>query len=136
MVSYRSYEGYGITQAEEAEDKFDSFKASSYQRYQGEKLANRFDAYSYITLSKAMDSQNVLRNRGTLDQITCNLNMPALVVGIDSDMLFPLSEQQLIAEKLPNAQLVVLSSEFGHDGFLVEFNALTQAIQTFIEKQF
>jgi len=136
MISYRSYEGYSITQTEDSEDKFDSFKASSYQKYQGEKLANRFDAYSYITLSKAMDSQNVLRNRGTLDEVVLHLNMPALVVGIDSDMLFPLSEQQLIAEKLPNAQLVVLSSDFGHDGFLVEFTALTKAIQTFIEKQF
>jgi len=135
MISYRSYEGYGITQSEDSEDKADSFKASSYQKYQGEKLANRFDAYSYFTLSRAMDSQNVLRNRGNLEEVVEKLTMPALVVGIDSDMLFPLSEQQLIAEKLPNAQLVVLSSEFGHDGFLVEFNALTNAIQTFIESK-
>ncbi len=134
MISYRSYEGYGITQSEDSEDKYDNYKAASYQKYQGEKLANRFDAYSYVVLSKAMDSQNVLRNRGTVEEVVKNLSMPALVVGIDSDLLFPLSEQQLIAEKLPNAQLVVLSSQFGHDGFLVEFETLTNAIQTFIEK--
>src|SRR6218665_101163 len=88
MISYRSYEGYEITQSEESEDKFDDYKAASYQRYQGEKLANRFNAYSYWTLSKAMDSQNVTRNRGPIEEVVKELKMPALVVGIDSDMLF------------------------------------------------
>lgn len=134
MISYRSYEGYQITQSENSEGKFDDFKASSYQQYQGEKLANRFNAYSYWTLSKAMDSHNVCRNRADIEEVVSGLKMPTLVVGIDSDMLFPLSEQQLIANTLPNAQLVVLSSDFGHDGFLVEFEALTTAIYTFIEK--
>lgn len=133
MLSYRSYEGYGLTQQEETPDKFDAFRASSYQRYQGEKLSNRFDAYSYFTLSKAMDSHNVCRNRGELQTIVSVLRMPALVVGIDSDLLFPLHEQRAIAEALPDAQLEVLSSDFGHDGFLVEFEHLAASINNFLQ---
>lgn len=136
MLSYRTYEGYQLTQAESTEDKSDAFKAASYQRYQGEKLANRFNAYSYWYLTKAMDSHNISRNREEASALLSQLQMPALVVGIDSDALFPIEEQQLIAAYLPNAQLVTLSSAFGHDGFLVEYEALTQHIQAFLTASF
>lgn len=136
MLSYRSYEGYGITQAETTNDKSDDFKAASYQRYQGEKLANRFNAYSYWTLSKAMDSQNLARHRKPADQLLSEIAIPALVVGIDSDLLFPISEQKFIAKHLPNARLVTLSSRFGHDGFLVEYDQLTAAIAPFLASTF
>lgn len=135
MLSYRSYEGYRLTQSESDNSKFDTFKSSSYQRYQGEKLTKRFNAYSYWYLSKAMDSHNIGRAR---DAIHCCLNtiqIPALVIGIDSDLLFPIQEQQFLAEHLPNAELVTLSSDFGHDGFLVEFEELEKHIRTFLVKQ-
>jgi homoserine O-acetyltransferase len=132
MLSYRSYEGYRITQSESTNEKSDHFKAASYQRYQGEKLANRFNAYSYWILSKAMDSHNLSRNRQPAAELLAAINIPALVIGIDSDQLFPLVEQKWIAEHLPNAELVTLSSDFGHDGFLVEFDRLSTAIQSFL----
>lgn len=136
MLSYRTYEGYQLTQAESTEDKSDAFKAASYQRYQGEKLANRFNAYSYWYLSKAMDGHNIARGREQASKVLSQIQIPALVVGIDSDALFPIEEQQFIAEHLPNAQLATLSSAFGHDGFLVEFDALTKHIQQFLSAPF
>jgi homoserine O-acetyltransferase/O-succinyltransferase len=132
MLSYRSYEGYRITQSEDTNEKNDRFKAASYQRYQGEKLANRFNAYSYWTLSKAMDSHNLSRGRKPVRELLADVDIPALVIGIDSDQLFPIREQEYIAEHLPDAELVTLSSDFGHDGFLVEFDRLTTAIQSFL----
>lgn len=132
MLSYRTYDGYAITQSESEEDKADDFKAATYQQYQGIKLANRFNAYSYWFLSKAMDSHNLARGRKPAGELLSELNIPALVVGIDSDLLFPVSEQEFIARHLPQGKLVTLSSQFGHDGFLVEFEALREAITVFL----
>lgn len=134
MLSYRSYEGYGITQAEKDAEKWDDFRAASYQRYQGEKLTKRFNAHSYWTLSKAMDSHNIARGRKEAATTLAQLTIPALVVGIDSDLLFPLSEQEFIAEHLPQARLATLQSRFGHDGFLVEFEQLTAQIRPFLQE--
>lgn len=131
MLSYRTYEGYAITQSEEDHSKFDHFKASSYQKYQGEKLANRFNAFSYWILSKAMDSHNVFRGRN--EKILERCLMPALVIGIDSDLLFPITEQEEITKQLPNATLVRLHSDFGHDGFLVETETLANHITQFLK---
>ena len=132
MLSYRTYEGYGITQSETGDSKTDHFKAASYQEYQGEKLVKRFNAYSYWILTKAMDSHNIARARGPAAEILKQLTMPALVVGIDSDQLFPLHEQRFITEHLPEGELAVLSSHFGHDGFLVEYDQLTEKINQFL----
>lgn len=131
MLSYRTYEGYKITQSEEDDSNFDAFKASSYQQYQGEKLANRFNAFSYWYLSKAMDSHNVFRGRN--EKVFERCLMPALVIGIDSDLLFPIAEQEELTKQLPNARLVRLHSNFGHDGFLVETETLANYITQFLK---
>ncbi len=131
MLSYRTYEGYKITQSEKDNSGFDEFKASSYQNYQGEKLAKRFNAFSYWILSKAMDSHNVFRARD--EKVLERCRMPALVIGIDSDLLFPITEQEEIAKNLPHAELICLQSDFGHDGFLVETQTLTNHIKQFLK---
>lgn len=131
MLSYRTYEGYRITQSEADHSAFDQFRASSYQQYQGEKLANRFNAFSYWYLSKAMDSHNVFRNR--TEEVLERCGMPALVVGIDTDLLFPITEQEEIARRLPHAELVRIQSDFGHDGFLVETEVLANHITQFLK---
>jgi homoserine O-acetyltransferase len=138
LLSYRSYEGYQKTQQLNTSQTFISpggesaGGAASYQRYQGEKLANRFNAFSYYQLSKTMDSHHVGRGRGTWQQALSCIKAHALVVGIDSDVLFPLSEQQLIAEHIPGAQFAVISSLFGHDGFLLEYKQLENLIRSFL----
>ncbi|MFN5416031.1 MAG: homoserine O-acetyltransferase [Flavobacteriia bacterium] len=134
MLSYRSYDGYLKTQRETDAHKTDDFKASSYQRYQGEKLANRFNAYSYWYLSKAMDAHNIGRNRISVQKALQEIRAGTLVIGINSDILFPVSEQQFLADAIPNAKLEIIDSIFGHDGFLVETELLEQLIDEFLKK--
>ncbi|MFZ6011004.1 MAG: homoserine O-acetyltransferase family protein [Bacteroidota bacterium] len=134
MISYRQYETFGKTQPEKTFDKLDHFRAATYQRYQGEKLANRFNAYTYYLLSKMMDSHNVGRSRGSVTLALKNVKAKALVVGIENDLLFPTSEQKFLADHLPDAKLEVMTSLYGHDGFLVEFEQLTQIIKQFFKK--
>ena len=131
MVSYRSYDGYVATQTDE-EDRSSDFKASSYQRYQGKKLADRFCAYSYVTLSQAMDSHNVGRNRNGLNQALKNVKARTLIIGIRSDNLFPTNEQRLLHNLIEWADYAEIDSQFGHDGFLIETDQLSVIIEGFI----
>ena len=119
MLSYRNYHVYESTQTDDHE-KIDNFKASSYQRYQGMKLKKRFDANSYWTLSKAMDSHNVARGRKSAKKALAEIKANTLVIGITSDLLYPIQEQQYLASHISNAKLEKIKSEYGHDGFLTE----------------
>ncbi|MGZ3865282.1 MAG: homoserine O-acetyltransferase family protein [Bacteroidia bacterium] len=131
LLSYRNYNTYGETQKEETLEKRDDFKSSSYQRYQGQKLVNRFDAYSYITLSKAMDSHNVGRGRESVEKALGRVKAKTLVIGVSSDLLFPLTEQRFLANHIPNAFYQVIDSFYGHDGFLIETEKLTNEVKQF-----
>ncbi len=132
LISYRSYDGYCSTQNEESEDTMFAGRAGSYQRYQGEKLVNRFDAYSYYTLTKSVDSHNVGRGRGGVQQALSLIQAATIVIGIDSDMLFPLIEQKELAEGIKGAKMFIISSRFGHDGFLLEWRQIKQIIENHI----
>lgn len=136
MISYRSYEGYVKTQTDEGNEKVDEFRASSYQAYQGKKLADRFNAYSYITLSKAMDAHNVGRSRESIEAALSLIQANTLVIGINSDYLFPVSEQIYLKERIPSAKFGTISSDFGHDGFLVENEQLLSLISDFLFNDF
>lgn len=131
MLSYRTYEIYEESQKDDNQ-VYDCFKASSYQKYQGQKLANRFNAYSYWTLSKAMDSQNLARNRKSLIDSLGQIKSNTIVIGVSSDILFPTTEQKFIADHIPNAQYIEIDSIFGHDGFLVELEELNRVLKPFV----
>lgn len=131
MLSYRNYITYMHSQLDK-DDKLDDFRASSYQRYQGLKLQRRFEALSYISLSKSMDNHNVGRNRGGVERALRSITADALIIGIKTDILFPLPEQRLLAHYIPNARLEVINSTYGHDGFLIEDKVLTEKIQYFL----
>jgi homoserine O-acetyltransferase len=131
MISYRTYAIYNSTQSEKSDEKIDDFRASSYQRYQGDKLANRFNAFTYWIYSKAMDNHNLARGRVSADQVLKQITPKTLVVGIESDVLFPISEQQYLANGIPGAELAILKSDYGHDGFLVEFDQLNNVLKNF-----
>lgn len=120
LLSYRSYEIYNRSQEESDLSLTDNYKASSYQQYQGTKLLNRFNAFSYWTLSKAMDSQQLGRGRGGLEKALSRIQAKTLCIGISSDVLFPPQEQRFIAENIPTAEFREINSPYGHDGFLVE----------------
>ncbi|MFM1951164.1 MAG: hypothetical protein RL418_851, partial [Actinomycetota bacterium] len=100
------------------------YAVESYLDFHGNKFVRRFDANSYITLVSAMNSHDIARGRESLEAALRRISCPTLVLGIDSDRLFPIAGQKLIAEnisgELYGGELQVLHSEFGHDGFLIE----------------
>ncbi len=132
LISYRHYETYLRTQSEETVSKIDQFKSESYQRYQGEKLALRFNAFSYYFLSKSMDAHNVGRNRESVEKALAKITAKTLVIGITTDILFPVEEQQFLADHIPGARLKTIHSPFGHDGFLLEYEKLSTLLHSFL----
>jgi homoserine O-acetyltransferase/O-succinyltransferase len=100
------------------------YAVESYLDFHGNKFTRRFDANSYITLVNAMNSHDIGRDRGGVAQALALVTARALVLGIDTDRLFPLEHQRLLAGLLPatidNGEVVVITSPFGHDGFLIE----------------
>ncbi len=135
LISYRTYETYNKAQKENKDEKLEDFKATSYQRYQGLKLSNRFSALSYLSVTKTMDSHNVGRNRGGIEAALGSIASKTLVIGIQSDLLFPIDEQIELAAHIPNAQLEIIDSPYGHDGFLIENEQITTLIQGFLNKK-
>jgi homoserine O-acetyltransferase/O-succinyltransferase len=133
LLSYRGYKTYSITQQEDDDKKVDDFKASSYQNYQGEKLVKRFNAYSYWYLTKVMDSHNVGRGRHGVEKALSLIKAKTLVIGIKSDLLFPIDEQQYLFRHIPKAAFAELDSFYGHDGFLIETELLTNVITSFFK---
>ncbi|MBI2417275.1 MAG: homoserine O-acetyltransferase [Ignavibacteriales bacterium] len=133
MLSYRSYDSYNATQTDGL-DNIDGFKASSYQQYQGQKLMKRFNRHSYFTLSKAMDSHNVGRGRGSIEAALSRITAKTLIIGISSDVLFPVVEQKFLKKHIRNSRCCLIDSTFGHDGFLLEFAKLTKLIKKLIGK--
>lgn len=129
LLSYRGATAYNTTQAEIDEpNKTGDFRAASYQRYQGDKLAARFNAYSYMRLSEAVDSHNVGRMRGGVEKALASIKASVAVVAISSDILFPLADLETLHRHIPNASMHVIDSEFGHDGFLIEYEKLDRII--------
>ena len=133
LLSYRGYEIYNATQENNDDEKTDDYRASSYQSYQGDKLVKRFNAYSYWYLSKAMDSHNVGRNRGGVIAGLSLIKAKTLVIGITSDILFPVAEQKYLAHHISNAIYSEFDSVYGHDSFLIETAILTNTIGSFLE---
>jgi homoserine O-acetyltransferase len=137
LLSYRSYEAYARSQAEPEADEVPAFyRASSYQQYQGDKLTARFNAYSYVTLSHVMDSHHVGRGRGGVAAALARVQARTLVLGISSDVLFPVSEQLLLARLIPGAMYGEMESSFGHDGFLIETAQIARFLERFYVQTF
>lgn len=129
MLSYRTAVGYNITQSEKDDDTVFADRACSYQRYQGGKLSDRFDAYSYYYQSFSVDSENVGRGRGGVEKALKGIKAETTVISIDSDLLFPPSEMEKMAKGIDGAKYYMIKSDFGHDGFLLE----NKQIKTILE---
>lgn len=104
------------------------FQVTSYLDHHAQRLVDRFDANSYLVLSQAMDSHDAGRGRGGVQAALGSVRAQTLVVAIDSDRLFPVPLSAQIAEGVPAAELRVLSSPIGHDGFLVPSEELAEWI--------
>ena len=133
MCSYRSWESlegrFGRDTAPGG-----GFQVESYLRHHGQKLAARFDANSYLTLTRAMDTHDVGRGRGGVEAALAAIAAPVLVVAIDSDLLFPAEEQWRLVEGLPDARLAWLASPHGHDAFLIETGEIDRLIRELREE--
>ncbi len=134
LLSYRNYDTYDFTQARDSNEQTDHFRAATYQQYQGDKLAHRFNAFSYWTLSRMMDLHNVGRNRPSVTNALSQVKAHTLVVGISSDILFQPSEQKFLARHIPDAEYQEIDSLYGHDGFLIEYKQLKQILQAWETK--
>lgn len=109
--------------AQPGEDPYDGgrFAIESYLEHHAGKLARRFDAGSYVALSEAMNLHDVGRGRGGVARALKRVTAATLVAGVDTDRLFPLEHQEVLASGVAGAgDLRVISSESGHDGFLIE----------------
>jgi len=133
LLSYRHYDTYHASQSEHQSEKIENYKSESYQKYQGEKLARRFNAFSYYFLSKGMDSHNVGRGRISVENALRKIKATTLAIGINTDILFPPAEQKFIADNIPGAKFTVINSLYGHDGFLLEFDQIQQIISQFLK---
>jgi homoserine O-acetyltransferase/O-succinyltransferase len=134
MITYRSYASFVKMQTDHDAQKLNDFKASSYILYQGQKLANRFSALSYWTLTKAMDSHNIARDRGELTAVLQTIKASTLIIGITSDILCPLQEQKTMAEHIPDATFAAIDSIYGHDGFLVETEVIAHHLSAWLKQ--
>ncbi len=132
MLSYRNYEMYERTARKY--ETVGNYGAASYQRHQGEKLALRFDADCYHVLSSAMDSHDVGRGRESIAAALATITANTLVIGIATDILFPIKEQILLHDSIPNSTLELINSPYGHDGFLTEGDKINEIILDFLKK--
>lgn len=141
LLSYRNYDTYNLTQPRDKKTAwpvshhFGGEAAESYQRYQGEKLAKRFNAFSYYRLGQAMDAHDLGRGRGSVTQALQRIKAKTLVIGISNDLLFPPGEQKMIADLVPDASYELIESLYGHDGFLLEYDKIETIINGFVNEE-
>jgi homoserine O-acetyltransferase len=112
------------------------FSAQSYLRYQGTKFVQRFDPNCYIAITRKLDTHDISRGRGgDVTAALGQIEQPTLVIGISSDGLFTFTEQERLAELIPNAHLEEINSPEGHDAFLLEFVQINRLMMDFIRHQ-
>jgi len=138
MISYRSRASFerrfSRNQAKDREADDPQFQVESYLHHQGEKLVHRFDAATYIGITKAMDRHDITQGRHELHETLNSISAKALCIGIDSDVLYPVVEQAELAAHIPNAKYAEIHSIHGHDAFLIEFDQLNGFIKEFLKE--
>jgi homoserine O-acetyltransferase/O-succinyltransferase len=126
MSTYRSHTSYESRFARNRDG--DGFAVEAWLRNHGDRLVQRFDAQTYVTLTEAMDSHDIARGRGAYEHVLGSIRQRTLIVSIDSDVLYPPSEQEELAMLMPNATLQTIASAHGHDGFLIDAASVNDAV--------
>ncbi|KAK8014358.1 hypothetical protein PG990_007654 [Apiospora arundinis] len=145
-VSVSRVEEEGEKSEDEAKlsrDALPQFSVQSYLQYHGDKFNARFDANCYVHILDKMDTHDVSRGRcapdltgedGAIGRALARIRQPTLVVGVPSDILYPIQEQQILFENIPNTVLGVIESRDGHDAFLIETEQLDGLVRDFFGK--
>lgn len=109
------------------------FAVESYLDHQASKLLQRFDAGTYVALTHAVNRHDVGRERGGVKEALASITIPVLVAGVDTDLLYPLHQQEFLAEHLGNPiGLDTIVSHVGHDGFLTETEQLQEVLTHYL----
>jgi homoserine O-acetyltransferase/O-succinyltransferase len=145
LLNYRSPEELNVRFERSWQSKVNPFgdggrfAVESYLDFHGNKFTRRFDANSYLTLVEAMNSHDIGRSRGSVKKAIQKIKAQLLLVGIDSDRLFPIATQALIANSEPKnlfgGKLFVIKSDFGHDGFLIEAAKVGRLLKRFLSSK-
>ncbi len=131
MLFYRTYRSFNEAQIDEHNSIY-NYKSDSYIRYQGEKLVKRFNAFSYYNLLNILDTHNVGRKRQSPEKGLARIQSNCLIIGIDSDILYPKEEQMFLDKHIRKSRLNYISSQYGHDGFLIETEKINALSMDFI----
>lgn len=134
LLSYRCEDGYIRKQSEQSDDVMFADRAGSYLRYQGNKLANIFDAYSYWYLTYLVDSDNLGRGRGGEVAALGMIRAESTFICFDTDLLFPPHKMKFMSENVKGSVYHEIKSHFGHDGFLLETDDLDRIMRPIVEK--
>jgi homoserine O-acetyltransferase len=140
MISYRSPQEFdqrfGRQRKNPAGEYFNfdnCFQVESYLHHQGQKLVQRFDANTYLYLTRAMDLHDVAYGRGRIEHVLAGVRARVLSIGVSTDQRYPTSLQKDIARWIPGARYAEIDSIHGHDAFLIELGKLGTAIARFLE---
>jgi homoserine O-acetyltransferase len=133
MSTYRSWQSFEQRFGRQINhlDDLPAFAIASYLHHQGQKLVERFDANAYVRLTQAMDSHDLGRDRQSYTTVLSHIQIPTLIVSIDSDVLYPPLEQQELAQGIPGSQFEWLNSPHGHDAFLIDRESLNAIVLRF-----
>lgn len=114
----------------------DRFQVESYLDHQAEKLAQRFDAGSYVVLTDTLNRHDIGRGRGGMNEALHSSKVPTMVAGVDTDILYPFHQQEHLARNLGNCLgLERIESAVGHDGFLTEFERVDGIVRNFLKEE-
>ena len=109
------------------------FAVQSYLEHQGRKLTQRFDAAAYVTLTEALNRHDVGRGRGGLNKALHTITVRTMIVGVDTDILYPYHQQEHLSRNLGNLlAMSKLSSPVGHDAFLVDARQMDRILRQFL----
>ncbi len=133
MCTYRSFENFQLRFGRQVQDG-GIFKVESYLHHQGRKLVERFDANTYITLTKAMDLHDLSRGRGEYEEVLRSFMLPVEILSINSDILYPKEEQEELARLMPNSSILYLDEPYGHDAFLIDVATVSSMVRNFLDR--